>query len=163
MQITLDSFDVLNAAVLLEERGARFYAEASANAAGAEKNLLMKLAEMETGHARHFVNILAEIEKSSHTRKPEKEEDADDFLQALTSDRIITSECQFEKGDTYPEILEKAMLIEKNTVFFYTAVKGILQEGMSAADVDRLIGEEVGHFKMLSDALAAWRQRNKRS
>jgi rubrerythrin len=74
----------------------------------------------------------------------------------MTSDRIITRECQVVAGDTYDVILEKAMLIEKNSVFFYTTVKEIMQSRMSAGAVDRIIHEEVSHFSMLSEALKEW-------
>lgn len=161
MQNILDTADVLNAAIMLEERGARFYADAASTSTGKEKELLKRLAEMETGHARYFANILAEFEKRSQQIPTEKNEEGEAYLQALTSDRIISTECQIEKGDTYPEILEKAMLIEKNSVFFYSSVKYSLLEGMPAADIDRLIGEEISHFKALSDALLAWRNLNK--
>ncbi len=161
MQIKLNIFDVLMAAVKLEMRGAKFYADAAKMASGTEMHLLTQLAEMEAGHAKHFSDILAEFEKSSDERPPETDEEADVYLQALTSDRIISTECQIEDGDTYPEILEKAMLIEKNSVFFYTSVKYSLLNEKAVPDLDRLIGEEVGHFRALSDALAAWRARNR--
>jgi len=161
MQIRLNVLDVLMAAIKLEMRGVKFYSDAAATNRGEEMKLLTQLAEMEAGHAKHFSDVLLEIEKNSEERRFEADEEAEAYLQALTSDRIISTECQIEAGDTYPEILEKAMLIEKNSVFFYTSVKYSLLNGMPAADLDRLIGEEVAHFKALSDALTAWRARNK--
>jgi rubrerythrin len=130
-------------------------------ASGNEVQLLTQLAEMEAGHAEHFSDILAEFEKSSDERQPETDEESDAYLQALTSDRIISTECQIEEGDTYPEILEKAMLIEKNSVFFYTSVKYSLLNEKSVPDLDRLVGEEIGHFRALSDALVAWRSKSR--
>lgn len=164
MQITLNAVDVFNAAIMLEERSARFYVAAAVGALGDAQKLLLLLAEMETDHAVYFRNILADLQASATTQETEESEDPDEtkaFLQALTSDRVITSDCRLELGDTIPQILEKAMYIEKNSVFFYTSVKSILQAGISASEVDRLISEEVGHFKMLSDALVGWRVRNK--
>ncbi|MDD3147935.1 MAG: ferritin family protein, partial [Candidatus Riflebacteria bacterium] len=60
MQIKLNSFDVLMAAVKLEMRAAKFYADAAKMASGNEVQLLTQLAEMEAGHAEHFSDILAE-------------------------------------------------------------------------------------------------------
>ena len=117
---------------------------------------------MEKGHARYFSNILGELPVSAIASDDTDAEEAKGFLQALTSDRIITSACQPDDSDGYDAILEKAMLIEKNSVFFYTTVKEIMQGRMAAGAVDKIIQEEVTHFKMLSEALSDWRRRNKR-
>ncbi|HNX75803.1 MAG TPA: ferritin family protein [Candidatus Rifleibacterium sp.] len=161
MQLVLNTVDVLQASVMLEQRGAEFYAKAASQSSGRERELLDQLSGMEAGHAKMFADLLAAYQGAVEVRQETVSEEATAFLQALTSDRIISTECQIEKGDTYPEILEKAMLIEKNSVFFYTSVKYSLLAGMPAGTVDRLIGEEIGHFKALSDALLAWRSRHK--
>jgi rubrerythrin len=45
------------------------------------------------------------------------------------------------------------MQLEKNSVFFYSAIKEILTQKMSREAVDKLIAEEVKHFRMLNAAL----------
>jgi len=77
----------------------------------------------------------------------------------LTGDRIFTPESEMEKRDDYGDILEKAITVEKNSVFFYTAVKDTLASKMDGADIDRLIREEIGHFQSLTDALQRRRER----
>ncbi len=161
MQIELNTVDVLQAAIMLEERGTRFYTDAAALASGNERKLLEQLAGMELGHAKMFAGILAAFRSASATRQTEQNEESSAYLEALTSDRIISTECQIEKDDTYPEILEKAMLVEKNSVFFYASVKYSLLAGMPAGEIDRLIGEEVGHFRALNDALVSWRKHHR--
>lgn len=161
MQIMLNVIDVFNAAIMMEERGARFYDEAAAFASGAAQKLLYGLATMENGHAAYFRKILAGLENRLSARAEETTEEAAAYLQALTADRIITDECRLETGDTYPQILEKAMLIEKNSVFFYTSVKNVLSGAVAPGEIDGLIGEELGHFKMLSDALLSWQKQSK--
>jgi rubrerythrin len=156
MQLQLNAVDVFKAAVMLEERAARFYTGAAGKASGQPRQLLLQLSEMETGHARQFSLILDEL-AATVRGSGEPEEGADDFLQVLTGDRVITQDCQIEEGDGYETILEKAMQIEKNSVFFYTAVKETMQEKMAAGAVERIIQEEVAHFRMLSDALRSWR------
>lgn len=156
MQLQLNAVDVFKAAVMLEERAARFYTTAAAKASGQPRQLLLQLSEMETGHARQFKLVLDELAANARGAD-EPEEGVDDFLQALTGDRVITRDCQIGEGDGYETILEKAMQIEKNSVFFYTAVKEIMQEKMAAGAVDRIIQEEVSHFRMLSDTLRSWR------
>jgi rubrerythrin len=156
MQLQLNAIDVFKAAIILEDRAAGFYASAAENASGQPRKLLLQLSEMEKGHAQQFSNLLSELAYSK-SESEENEEGNDDFLQALTSDRIITHECHILETDGYEAILEKAMLIEKNSVFFYTAVKEIMQAKMAAGAVEKIIQEEVTHFRMLNDALRSWK------
>jgi len=156
MQLQLNAVDVFKAAVMLEERAAQFYTGASGKASGQSRQLLLQLSEMETGHARQFKLILDELADNARGSE-EPEEGADDFLQALTGDRVITRECQIGESDGYEVILDKAMQIEKNSVFFYTAVKEIMQEKMATGAVEKIIQEEVTHFRMLNDTLRSWR------
>lgn len=144
MTFALSAADVFEAAILLEERGARFYADAAARCTGEAKKLLSGLSSMEKNHAERFRSIL----EAAH------------YLEALTSDRIFTEAISIGAQESYPEILEKAIVVEKNSVFFYTAVKDILSSKMEAKDVDRLIAEEIGHFHSLTDALRIRRERN---
>lgn len=160
MQMTLKVTDVLRAAIMLEDRGAKFYADAAAVSGKEQKELLLQLSEMEQGHSLTFQKILDQVEKAAGSDKLPVDDESRDYLEALTSDRIINSECRINKGDDYGQILDKAMLIEKNSVFFYTAVKSSLLEKMAIEHVDHLIAEEVTHFKMLSGAQARWNKRN---
>ena len=90
MQLQLNAVDVFKAAVMLEERAARFYTTAAAKASGQPRQLLLQLSEMETGHARQFKLVLEELAANVRA-SDEPEEGVDDFLQALTGDRVITS------------------------------------------------------------------------
>lgn len=158
MQMQLNAADVFAAAVKLEERGIRFYAEAATRFSGAASNLLMLLSGMEEGHAQHFKNILAELPASSPVTDTADAEEASAYLNALTSDRIIVEACKLLEGDTYDVILEKAMLLEKNSVFFYTMLKDTLLEHTAAEAVERIITEETTHYNMLNEALLNWRR-----
>jgi rubrerythrin len=155
MSILLSTIDIFKAAVLLEQRGVKFYEEASQRASGESKKLLVRLSEMEKGHVDHFMSLLETIKNSSRAEAPDRDssEEEKTFLQALTADRIITDECSYQEGDTLATIYKKAMALEKNAVFFYTAVKQSLKGDFSAEAIDRLIAEELEHFHLLSTAL----------
>ena len=155
----LSAADVFEAAILLEERGARFYADAAARCTGEAKKLLSGLSSMEKKHAERFRSILEGLRAPSSAPEPRTEEAAQ-YLEALTSDRIFTEAICIGAKESYPEILEKAIVVEKNSVFFYTAVKDILSSKMEAKDVDRLIAEEIGHFHSLTDGLRIHLERN---
>ncbi|NLK18691.1 MAG: ferritin family protein [Synergistaceae bacterium] len=148
MTAALTAADIFRAAVLLEERGARFYGEAASRFSGEEGRLFAGLASMELNHAERFRSILKDT-------GPEGDIDGEkvQYLEALTGGRIFTAETEWDEGDGCEEILKKAIAVEKNAVFFYTAVKETLLAGMDAEAVDRLIREEVSHFEFLSAAL----------
>ncbi|MBL3540210.1 ferritin family protein [Aminivibrio sp.] len=156
MSVALSSADVFGAAILLEEKGARFYSEAATRFSGEGEKLLSGLASMEQVHALRF----RKIQDGLPSAEPgEMTEEKDDYLRMLTGDRIFTPEAEMEKRDTYGDILEKAITVEKNSVFFYTAVKDTLAQKMDVEAVDLLIREEIGHFQSLTDALQRWRER----
>lgn len=150
MTAALTAADIFRAAVLLEERGARFYGDAALRFRGEEGKLFAGLASMELKHASRFRAILENLQPEG---RDEPAEDEKQYLEALTGGRIFTGGEEWAAEDGYEEILEKAISVEKNAVFFYTAVKDTLLGGMDAEAVDRLIREEVSHFESLSAAL----------
>lgn len=153
MQIQLNVTDVFNAAILLEKRAAEFY-QANAELFAAERALLLTdLAKMELGHARQFEGFLAKLPDQLERAADPKDPEAISYLNAFTSDRIITRETEIDKRDSFEQILEKAMLMEKQSVFFYTGIKNIVASQIDAARIDLLINEELAHFRMLHDAL----------
>jgi rubrerythrin len=154
MSVALSAADLFSAAILLEEKGARFYSEAAARFSGEGKKLLSGLASMERVHAGRFRKVLEGLPQSG-----EMTEEKEYYLRMLTGDRIFTPEAEMEKRDDYGGILEKAITVEKNSVFFYTAVKDTLAQKMDGTAVDLLIREEIGHFQSLTDALQRWLER----
>lgn len=153
MQIQLNVTDVFNAAILLEKRAAEFY-ETNAGLFTADREILLNdLAEMELGHARQFEGFLEKLPDQLERAADPKNPEAISYLQAFTSGRIITRETQIDKQDSFEQILEKAMLMEKQSVFFYTGIKNIVTTQIDAKEIDILINEELAHFRMLHKAL----------
>lgn len=159
MQLSLKTADVLKAAVILEERGVKFYSEASEKFKGDEKKLLLRLAEMEKGHAANFQKLLETFEVASAPVDSAEQAEAGEYLDALTNDRVINNECRIVASDGFVAIMQKAMLIEKNSVFFYTAVKESMPDKGLEKQLQKIIDEELTHYKMLNNALVAWQKR----
>lgn len=160
MGISLDAFDVFSASAALEDQGVVFYGKAASRASGDGRRLLEGLSAMERNHGERFRNILRSMGRERPAGAGDPGEETDAYLGALTSDRIFTSLTNPLPEDSYGEILEKAILVEKNSVFFYTAVKETLESRMDSREVERLIQEELEHFRSLTEALRAWRARN---
>lgn len=153
MNLQLDCLDVVKAAILLEEKGEKFYREAARKSSAAAQKLLIQLAEMEKMHANRFAEIAESLSKSSEVFSCEEQADELAFLNSLTNDRIIKEDCSIAGEDSLETIFHKAMQLEKNSVFFYTALKDSLLKNMSNAAIDALIAEEVKHYRMLNQAL----------
>jgi rubrerythrin len=153
MSIQLKPSELFKAATLLEQKGENFYRKAAGNSAGECQQLLLQLAEMEKVHAKIFSNFANEANFENEILSAEEKAEELSFLDALTNDRIITEELAVSGEDKLETIFLKAMQLEKNSVFFYSAIKEILTQKMSREAVDKLIAEEVKHFRMLNAAL----------
>ncbi|MFZ2958754.1 MAG: 4Fe-4S dicluster domain-containing protein [Candidatus Ozemobacteraceae bacterium] len=134
MQLQLSAIDIFRAAVFLEESGAGFYTESAKEAVGECQKLLLRLASMELGHAKRFQSLLEELIQKAGTQTGESSEEETAFVRALTSDRIITSECRLNPGDTQEAILEKAILLEKNSVNGFTRLDSMFLENGKRVD-----------------------------
>ncbi|MFZ5951407.1 MAG: ferritin family protein [Candidatus Rifleibacteriota bacterium] len=153
MNLKLNSLDVLRAAVILEEKGEKFYLDAAKEADNKAEKLLRQLAAMEKMHARNFSTMVKALEETTRNDVGKDTDEEKAFLSCLTDDRIITEECAYKRGDSLETVIRKAMQLEKNSVFFYTALKDTLLKSMKIEAVDQLINEEVKHYRMLSQAL----------
>lgn len=162
MNLQFEAIDIWKAAILLEEKGEKFYREAAAIVGKDAAKLLEKLAELEKIHAQKFADLADRLERQKIDFSKEDNDGEKDFLSAMTDDRIITRECSISPNDNIRTILEKAMLLEKNSVFFYSALKSSLVKHMSSESIDALIAEEVNHFRMLSKASTDLQKRPKK-
>ncbi len=153
MNLQLQPFELFKAATLLEQKGESFYRQAAQNASGQCQQMLLQLAEMEKMHAKIFLDFANETDFSEEVLNSDEKAEELAFLYALTNDRIITEELAISSQDDLATVFRKAMQLEKNSVFFYSAIKDVLSQRMSREAVDRLIAEEVKHFRMLNNAL----------
>ena len=60
--------------------------------------------------------------------------------------------------DTYREILEMAVGLEKDSVVFYVAIKDSVPESLGEANIDQIIQEEMAHIVLLSRVLSSLEQ-----
>jgi len=157
MRYDFNADDVFEMALQLERNGAKFYQDAAASVEGdAAKQLLVKLANMETDHEKTFKEMrsdLAAAEKQSTVFDPEGE--AILYLRALADTRVF-----FEKEiDTTSlrEILKAAIEAEKDSIVFYLGMKEMVGEKLGKNRLEDIIKEEMGHIRMLSKELVAFK------
>ena len=158
MQYDFNANEILQMAEQLERNGAEFYRksiEKIQNPAG--KELLLSLAEMEDQHEKTFKTMRAELsekEKESTVFDPEGE--AGLYLRALADTRVF-----FEKEidvTSMKAILKSAITAEKDSIVFYLGMKEAVAESLGRDRIDHIIREEMGHIKLLSGKLTAYRE-----
>ncbi len=149
--------DVLERAEQLEKNGAKFYRTAAESTSDpANKEFLLELAAMEDRHEEIFKAMRAELsekEKESTVFDPEGE--AALYLRALADTRVF-----FEKEidvTSMKAILKSAITAEKDSIVFYLGMKEAVAENIGKGRIDHIIKEEMGHIKLLSGKLAAYR------
>jgi rubrerythrin len=158
MSYDFNADEIFEMAEQIERNGALFYRKAAESIADpAEKRLLLDLAEMEDEHEKTFADLrkgLSEKEKTATVFDPEGE--AALYLRALADTRVF-----FEKKidpSSMEEILKEAILAEKDSIVFYLGMKEIVPENAGKTKIDAIIKEEMGHIKLLSSKLVAFKK-----
>jgi rubrerythrin len=158
MSYDFNADDVLEMAEQLEKNGGKFYrAAAESTDAPDNKKFLMELAAMEDQHELTFKAMRAELsekEKESTVFDPDGE--AALYLRALADTRVF-----FEKEmdvTSMKAILKSAITAEKDSIVFYLGMKEAVDESLGKGRIDHIIKEEMGHIKLLSGKLAAYKE-----
>ncbi len=157
MSYDFNADDVLAMAEQLEVNGGKFYRAAAESTKDPDnKAFLLDLAVMEDQHEKTFKDMRAELsakEKESTVFDPEGE--AGLYLRALADTRVF-----FEKEidvSSMQTILKSAITAEKDSIVFYLGMKEAVAESLGKGRIDHIIKEEMGHIKLLSGKLAAYR------
>jgi rubrerythrin len=157
MSYDFNADDVFEMAEQLERNGGKFYRTAAQSIADADnKNFLLELAAMEDQHEKTFRSMRAELtakEKASTVFDPRGE--AALYLRALADTRVF-----FEKEmdvSSMKEIFKSAIAAEKDSIVFYLGIKEAVPESLGKGRLENIIKEEMGHIRLLSKKLAAYK------
>jgi rubrerythrin len=148
MSYDFNADDVLAMAEQLEINGGKFYRTAAESTDDpANKKFLLELAAMEDQHEKTFKAMRAELsekEKESTVFDPEGEAG----LYLFEKEMDVTS---------MKAILKSAITAEKDSIVFYLGMKEAVAKSLGQGRIDHIIREEMGHIKLLSGKLAAYR------
>ena len=159
MTNTFNAFEILEMAEEIERNGAKFYRQAAKNTSDKKaKQMLLGMADMETGHLETFHNMKAQL---SDKEKGWSIYDPDDisalYLQVLADahgyEGKISPTKELTGDETMKEILEIALNSEKKSVLFYFGLKESVPPKAGRDKVEAIIKEEVNHIKALLDRL----------
>jgi len=160
MAITFNADEIFEMAEQIERNAAEFYREAAKKTSDAAvQRMFLDLAAMEDSHLRTFREMRQQLgprEKEQLTYDPDN--------QAMLYLRVIAnghgtegrkSETEKLTGkETVTELFEIAVNAEKNSVVFYTSLKGLVSTEAGRGKIDAIIKEELGHLAALKLQLA---------
>jgi rubrerythrin len=142
--------EILEFAVYIEQRGYEFYVEAMKKFSEARATELFQyLADEEFKHEKVFKKLMeqdADVQKG----EPDAEYQAymREFVKAHQLGDKETVNAKLARLSTLEEILDLAMGFEKDSIIFFSELKGIYAKGNYAA-VDQIIREELGHLRKI--------------
>lgn len=155
MAFDFNADEIFEMAEQMERNGAKFYSEAAQNIpAGKNRDLLLRLAEMEVEHEKTFVemrNSLTDKDRQNSVFDPEGE--TVQYLKALVDTRVF-----FKKeidATSMRDILKEALLAEKDAIVFYLGMKDLVPEARGKSHLEHIIKEEMEHIKLIGRELSA--------
>lgn len=148
--------DVFAMAVRIEENGNAFYVGAAEMTVDPQvKKLFEDLALMEAGHIQAFKALRSQLPSSPTGSVWDPEGLAESYLQAAADTHIFTVEAakpRLAAVKTPLEALDMALQFEKDSMAFFLGMKEILPDPSGKSELDKLIMQEMDHFRMLTAA-----------
>jgi len=158
MGIVFNADEVLTMAEQIEKNGASFYRKAAENMEGDQKNLLIRLAEMEDGHEKTFAHMKVDLSEGD---KGKTIADPDNLMAQYLKEMANGSVFDMNKNpadtltgkESFQEILNIAIGLEKDSIIFYVGMKEMVPADLGADKIDAIIKEEMKHISLLSKEL----------
>lgn len=148
--------DVFAMAVRIEENGNAFYEGAAEKTDDPQvKKLFQDLALMEAGHIQAFKALRSQLPSSPTQSVWDPEGLAESYLQAAADTHIFTVEAakpRLAAAKTPLEALDMALQFEKDSMAFFLGMKQILPDQSGKSELDKLILQEMDHYRMLTSA-----------
>jgi len=159
MGISFSADEVFEMAMDIEKNGEAYYRKALALAKSADvKGVMTDLMEQERHHYATFKDLREKLPPRSSlptVADPESEEYL--YLDALVKSRLFNTTREAEslaaKSGDEIEALKSALAFEKDTVLFFQTMKGMTDERLGKAEIDRIIEEEHRHIVRISNAI----------
>jgi len=148
--------EVFEMAVGIEKQGELFYAGASELFDDPTvRRMLADLASMEAEHEKIFLTMMEELTGNEQYSIGHDPDDlAVSYLQAMTSDVAFGAMDPLSGEESLSDVLRMGIEAEKDSIVFYTGLRGIVPEALGREKIDRIIEEEMRHIVMLSEKLS---------
>lgn len=159
MGVKFNANEVFEMAEEIERNAAGFYRQAAESSSDNQtKKMLLDLADMEDGHQKTFAKMREQLtgqETGWSIFDPDNL--SVQYLQAMADARgyegRITPTKELTGNETLQEILEIALNSEKESVFFYFGLKGLVPARAGGDKIEAIIKEELSHITTLLNKL----------
>lgn len=158
MAIKLNSREILEVAIGIEENGENFYRRAADKVEDGElKKMLNSLADWEKGHRLYFMRLLEDLgeDQDGMFDVQDMEEEVFLYLKAIADSNVFKTGMKVEDvlGNLHSaaDILDKALEREKDAVAYFSALKYSFSSPDDRVNIDKIIIEELSHIRYLTE------------
>jgi rubrerythrin len=165
MAISFNADEVFEMGMDIEKNGEAYYRKAAELASDEEvRKIFEELMNAEMEHYNTFKGLRESIPAEDTTPMVSDPEDQEYlYLDALVKSRLFTNVREAEKIATETagpiEALQAALTFEKDTVLFFTEMKGRTREDLGRQEIDKLIDEERRHIIWISGLIKKLRDK----
>jgi rubrerythrin len=165
MGISFNADEVFEMGMDIEQNGEAYYRKAAELADDPEiKKIFEDLMTAEQSHYETFKKLRENLPAKDTTPLVSDPDDQEYlYLDALVKSRLFNNVREAEevvsKASGPIEALQGALTFEKDTILFFTEMKGRTREDLGKAEIDRLIAEERDHVIWISSMIKKIRER----
>ena len=165
MGISFNADEVFEMGMDIEQNGEAYYRKAAELTEDPEvKKIFDDLMTAEQQHYETFKKLRENLPAKDTTPLVSDPDDQEYlYLDALVKSRLFNSVREAEevvsKASGPIETLQGALTFEKDTILFFTEMKGRTREDLGKNEIDRLIAEEREHIIWISGMIRKIRER----
>jgi len=156
MSIDFNADEIFQLGVQIETNGKQFYETVAKNILDPSvKGLFSELSKWESEHQQLFQNLRKTLPDSTKREilfDPQGEFSF--YMQAVAESHVFIKNKDIHglasKCETLQEVLDLAILFEKDSVVFFTTMKRVVPEHLGKDKIDLLINEEIKHISILT-------------
>jgi rubrerythrin len=159
MVIPFNADEIFEMAEQIERNGAKFYRAAAKKFTQVSK-VLLELAAMEDEHLKTFAAMRKEL-ASAELEPPvfDPDDEAQMYLRVMADGHVFdikTDPVTFlANHKTAADVLKAALVMEKDSIAFYTGLKESVSRQAGKDKVNAIIKEELSHIAILCRKLAS--------
>jgi rubrerythrin len=161
MGITFSTTEVLEMAEKMERDGASFYRKAAERFQNAYvQKLFTELVEWENKHEELFAGMRERLRRADEQAGDlGSDDDLVVYSQAMKGLDVFGAKTdparQLTGTEGIKDVLKKAIVKEKDSIVFYSALKAFVPSQAGRETIDDIIKEETHHIRILNQSLQA--------
>lgn len=154
MDEKFNAIEVFTIAEQIERDGAAFYRKAAEKFTRPDIcELFGQLAEWEVEHERTFADMRAYCQRVNPSAAVSDPEQCKAMAALSTFTIKSAAACSLADSMSLDDVLRITLQKERDSITFYTGLKGFVAEQTAAAKIDDIIGQELQHIEMLTSKL----------